>query len=113
MSEVHAAGFTLWAESGRIMVEPASRLSPELRERIKANRTAILAELSPAWPEAFADELDELRHLARHWHALRGDPPKETAKTLSQLRRIALAQVPRELADWRRLVADEEAKRCG
>lgn len=44
--ELHAAGFRLWQAGGRIMIEPASRLTPEHRSAIKGNRAAILAALS-------------------------------------------------------------------
>lgn len=62
LEDLSRAGLKVWAESGKLIVEPASRLTPELRERITANREALLADAIPPLDYTATDlaELDQL-----------------------------------------------------
>ena len=42
-ADLSAAGISLWAERGRLIVEPASKLTPAMRERIRLHRPELLA----------------------------------------------------------------------
>ncbi len=55
---IEAAGLTLEARSGRLVVTPSERITPSLREVIRRNRDAILADMgiAPDW----------LVHVANH-----------------------------------------------
>jgi hypothetical protein len=66
LAELGRAGFTLELAGDGIRVRPASRLTPELRERIARHRTELLACLGatpnpvpgvPPWDQAEADRL--------------------------------------------------------
>jgi hypothetical protein len=66
LRELRAAGFRLWAEAGRIMVEPASRLTDDHRAAIATSRPAILAALSPRPGEREAIERELRRIMGDH-----------------------------------------------
>jgi hypothetical protein len=48
INTIEAAGLTLEARSGRLVVTPRERITPSLREVIRRNRDAILADMGIA-----------------------------------------------------------------
>jgi hypothetical protein len=61
IADLGAAGISIWSEGARLIVEPASKLTHGLRERIKAHRPELLATL-PARRATEAEE-SEIRDL--------------------------------------------------
>ena len=57
LAVLSAAGLTAAADGDRLLVMPADRITPALRETIRANKAVILAALRPAsrWMLHFAD----------------------------------------------------------
>jgi hypothetical protein len=47
LTRLHDAGLTVTADAGDLVVKPASRLTPELRAVILAEKAALLALLAP------------------------------------------------------------------
>lgn len=52
---LRSAGFTLRAESGKLIVSPASQLTPEQRDAIVANKPALMALVQAEGGEVTAD----------------------------------------------------------
>lgn len=66
LAELRAGGFRLWAEAGRILVEPASRLTDDQRAAIKASRLAIVSALTPTAEQREAVERELRRIMGDH-----------------------------------------------
>jgi hypothetical protein len=61
LSELHEAGFTVRAQGERLLLSPLSRATPELRERVRAHKPAIVEAL--ALEAAAAEEAQRLASL--------------------------------------------------
>jgi hypothetical protein len=68
LDSLQAAGFTLTAEGGKVLVRPAGKLSPEQRQSIRDNKPALL-ELLAAQEAAqrLIDDAEEHFCMALDW----------------------------------------------
>lgn len=107
IADLGSAGILVWPEDGRLIVEPASRLTPTLRERIKAHRTELLAETLPRLDYTQGD-LAELDRLIARWHELARVPG--AAETLAIRRCMAPVDVRLNLESFRAMVQQLDAE---
>lgn len=105
LAEVEAAGFRVSADAGRLIVEPASKLPPELLGRIKARRKDLLDVALERLPTLA--ELAELDSLIAEYGRLVHEPESVTAEYLRLRRCMAPNDVRANLDAFRRMVADK------
>lgn len=66
LTKLRAAGLTVTMDDGRVIVQPAERLTDELRQTIRDHRAEIVATLSRSWCWWLA--YSETKHLIVYFH---------------------------------------------
>ena len=106
ISRLRDAGVRLHREGDRLIAEPASNLTDELRSEVRECRDDLLAEVLPSLGYSDAD-LDEFRQLIRRASELGGTVPDSG---LEALRHMAPVRVADELREMRAYVATLQAR---
>ena len=106
LSRLQDAGIRLYREGDRLIAEPGSRLTDELRAEVRGCRNNLLTEVLPPLGYSLAD-LEDFRRLILRATELDGIPPDGD---LEALRRMAPVRVAGELREFRAYVASLEAR---
>jgi hypothetical protein len=107
MAALTGAGITLRIDGhDALCLEPASRLTAELRQRVRESKADLLALLRiPLPPSGYSPA--ELHRLVRLWHERAGLDPGQAERIIALLRSASPMGAESEYEHWRQMVADQ------
>lgn len=113
MAALTGAGISLHIDGqDGLCLEPASRLTAELRQQVREFKADLLALLCPP-PAPLGYSPAELHRLVRLWHERAGLDPGQAERIIVFLKGASPIGAESEYERWREMVADQDARIAG